>query len=230
MKSLLLVLTVILVGITIYSKFMPYKIVKHEVDGYVILEIHNILNNRECEIIIDLATKQGLDKSNIWSYGSDNGTAVDDEHRNSKTTWLMDEQNAACMKLAKLSETLTGIPRSHQEMLQVAHYDEGGKFNEHFDACVFTDKEYCDRMNNNAGERRSTLLIYLNDKFAGGETEFVNLGIKIKPEMGKGILFYNTTEDDILIEQSLHKGCPVVNGEKWICTKWSHALPYNNPE
>lgn len=224
--KLLVGLTVVLIGLIALSFLMPHTIVRHEVDGYVVLEIHNVLNVSECKAIIEQAKKIGLSTSNVWSYASESGTAVDDKHRSSKTTWLRDDQHAICMKLAKLSERLTGIPRSHQEMLQVAHYDEGGKFNEHYDACVFEDKKYCDKMNNYAGERRATLLIYLNDDFVGGETEFVKLGIKIKPEIGKAILFWNTYEDESLIKQSIHKGCPVENGEKWICTKWSHALPY----
>lgn len=225
--KVLIPLMAILIGLIVFVSYIPNKTIRHEVDGYVVLEMFNVLTNTECQSIIELAKTKGLESSNVWSYGSESGTSVDNGHRDSKTCWLADNHDKVCMKLALLAEQLSGIPRSNQELLQVAHYDEGGKFNEHYDACVFDDKEYCNKMNNYAGERRSTLLVYLNDDFVGGETEFMKLGIKIKPERGKAIFFWNTYTDENLITNSIHRGCPVISGHKWICTKWTHALPYN---
>jgi prolyl 4-hydroxylase len=111
-------------------------------------------------------------------------------------------------------------------MAQVAHYTAGGKFNAHYDACN-SDNAYCDKMNRHAGQRRATLLVYLNDDFDGGQTVFPHIGKTVTPKKGMGILFWNTTaETDAIIPESMHKGNPVVRGEKWICTKWSHAKAY----
>lgn len=109
---LLATLSVVLIGLITISALLPNLVVKHEVDGYVVLEVYNILTHGECDAIINVATKRGLSTSNVWSYGSDSGTSVNDEHRNSKTTWLPDGEHTVCMKLAKLSERLTGIPLS----------------------------------------------------------------------------------------------------------------------
>ena len=110
----------------------------------------------------------------------------------------------------------------------VAKYDKNGKFDSHYDCCVYDDEEKCRIMNGNSGERRSTLMIYLNDDFEGGETEFEKIGLKIKPEKGKAILFWSTDDNGKTIDNSLHRGNKVISGTKMICTKWSHMHKWDN--
>jgi prolyl 4-hydroxylase len=194
---------------------------------YDVKEFENLLTSEECDILIAFATEKGLQKSDVLSnklYGE--GTKLDENNRTSKTAWLKDTDHPIIEKIALITEKLTGLPKNTQEMLQVAHYTVGGKFNSHYDACNNDSKEYCDKMNRYAGQRRATLLIYLNDDFDGGETVFTKLNKTIKPKKGKGILFWNTTSLDKIIPESIHQGSPVLNGEKWICTKWSHSREY----
>lgn len=198
------------------------RTVKHTYgdEGYEILEIYNFLTPKECQEIIDTAKNQGMFESSVSNYG----TRVDKDTRKSKTAILLDEK---CMKVAKYCEKITGIPRENQEELQVTQYEPGGKFIDHFDAYSETDEEYKNKMNRNAGQRKSTFIVYLNDNFEGGETEFVNLGLKIKPETGKAILFWNVDDQEKILEKSKHRGNEVKNGEKWICTKWSHVKKWS---
>lgn len=69
--------------------------------------------------------------------------------------------------------------------------------------------------------RFATILFYLNDDMKGGETSFprwVNAetseALKVKPERGKAILFYNLLPDGNYDERSLHAALPVLEGEK----------------
>ena len=200
--------------------------IRYEKNGYVVFEYPNLLTSAECDALIAYSKQKGMTASDVLDYAATSGTVVNNDYRTSKTAWLHDHEHSVCAKMAALSEQLTGIPQCNQEMAQVAHYESGGKFNEHYDACSFDDEAYCNRMNNNAGQRRATLLAYLNDDFTGGETEFVVIGVTVKPEKGKAILFWNTNEDETIIHESKHRAHPVRNGEKWICTKWSHVRPY----
>lgn len=193
---------------------------------YRVQEIENLLTPQECEEIMAFAKKKGMSESDVLSYGSATGVEVDTKSRRSKTAWLSDTEHPLVMKLAQKTEALTGLPRNTQEQLQVAYYEPGGKFNDHYDACNEKSKEYCDKINHYAGQRRATLLIYLNDTFEGGETVFPKIGKIIQPKQGKGILFWNTTDTEEIIPESMHRGNPVKNGEKWICTKWSHVREY----
>lgn len=233
MKYLGLKIRILVVILAIITLFFTYNYIfsrKSETftssSSYKVEEIDNILTPQECDELIAYAKKKGMSDSDVLSYGSEKDTVVDSNNRKSKTAWLKDEEHPLIMKLALLSEKLTGLPRNTQEMLQVAYYEPGGKFNDHYDACNEKNKDYCDKMNRYAGQRRSTLLIYLNDSFEGGETVFPKIHVTVKPKKGKGILFWNTTPEEVIIPESMHRGNPVVGGEKWICTKWSHVKPY----
>jgi len=186
-------------------------------------EFPNLLTKEECRQLIDIATKKGLDSSPVWKNEGDGGSYADTASRSSQQVWFGDEEDALVKKVSKISQRLTGFSLDKHEKLQVAHYQKEGKFNEHFDACINgKDSANCKAMNHNAGQRRTTLIIYLNDDFEGGETEFVTTGQKIKPETGKGLLFWNTDDAEEVIQSSKHRGNPVLSGEKWICTKWTH--------
>jgi len=203
-----------------------YKIKKYLYDDYEIWEISDLLTSEECNKLITYTTNFGLQTSEVLNYDNNQTTKVDSDYRKCKQAWLPDSNNEVVQKLAKISQDLTNIPISHQEQTQVAFYEAGGQFKEHYDSCVYDDKEYCNKINGGSGERRSTLLVYLNDDYVGGETEFVELGLKIKPEKGKGILFWSTDDNETLFIKSKHKANPIISGNKWIATKWSHPKPF----
>lgn len=75
--------------------------------------------------------------------------------------------------------------------------------------------------------RFATLLLYLNDGMEGGETSFPLWrnaesphALKVKPEKGKAVLFYNILPDGNFDELSEHAALPVTNGEKWLANLW----------
>jgi prolyl 4-hydroxylase len=75
--------------------------------------------------------------------------------------------------------------------------------------------------------RFATILFYLNEGMEGGETSFprwlngeTNQVLKVKPEVGKAILFYNQLPDGNYDERSQHAALPVVEGEKWLTNMW----------
>ena len=58
-------------------------------------------------------------------------------------------------------------------------------------------------------------IIYLNDDFTGGETEFLHKNIRITPKKGTLVIFpANYTHT--------HRGNPPLTGEKYILTSWVH--------
>jgi prolyl 4-hydroxylase len=69
-------------------------------------------------------------------------------------------------------------------------------------------------------------LIYLNDDFEGGETDFILANRTIIPKKGKAILFYNVDINLTLIPESVHVGRKVRNGTKWIANKWIRVFPF----
>lgn len=214
--SVILLVFIIIISILFYTFRIPYKV----------LELDNLLTDEECDTLILYAKERGLIESSVLSNDIDKETQYDVKNRLSKTLWIKDDEHRIAMKVALLTEKLTKLPIHNQESLQIAHYDKGGKFNPHYDACNTGTQEYRNKINRNAGQRRATLLIYLNDDYEGGETIFNNIHLTITPKKGKGILFWNTNAKEDIILDSLHCGKEVKKGEKWICTKWTHAHKY----
>lgn len=219
---IILFLLVLFVIILYFSIRQPKKYPSTE--KYKVHEYPNLLSAKECDEIIELAKKNGLSQSYIVS--DDKLNAYDLNFRKSDQTWMSRSSHPVLEKLSKISTNLTGLPQQNQEMVQVVRYEKGGKFDAHFDPCVKSE-QLCKEMNRGAGQRRTTLLVYLNDVMKGGETEFVNLGVKVRPEKGKGILFWSTDENEKVLEESKHRGNELLEGEKWIATIWSHPMMYS---
>lgn len=71
------------------------------------------------------------------------------------------------------------------------------------------------------GQRDSTAIAYLNDFYEGGETEFPRLSLKYRGVGGDILSFRNLDTLGRAIGRSVHRGCRVISGEKWIITLWS---------
>ena len=78
-----------------------------------------------------------------------------------------------------------------------------------------------------AGQRTVTVLIWLNDEYQGGETEFPLAGQTIRGAPGDALAFWNTKSDGSPDRRTVHAGLPVLRGEKWLITKWIRDRPQN---
>ena len=64
-------------------------------------------------------------------------------------------------------------------------------------------------------DRVATVIVYLNDGFFGGHTEFTQLNISVKPKRGMALYFkYNYTAE--INAQTIHSGNYVNFGTKYI--------------
>ena len=109
---------------------------------------------------------------------------------------------------------------AYSEYLQLLRYQNGQEYRPHRDylpPSLITPLE-----EGGAGQRESTVIIYLNDVENGGETEFIELDKKIAPKMGRVLAFKNLHADGAPDTRTLHAGLPVKSGTKWIATMWIH--------
>ena len=102
------------------------------------------------------------------------------------------------------------------EALQGQLYEPGQYFKPHND--FFTGPAY-DMNCKASGNRTHTLMIYLNEDFKGGGTNFPSLGKQIVPQTGKAIWWYNIKDGEFQ-NQYLHEGVTVDEGKKYIVTSW----------
>ena len=110
-----------------------------------------------------------------------------------------------------------GLPLVNMESAGVLHYDVGEQITNHFDFVNPKTPNYEAEIARN-GQRILTFLIYLNEDYDGGETEFPKLGISHKGTCGEGLCFINALPDGAPDLRTVHAGRPPVRGEKWIVT------------
>jgi prolyl 4-hydroxylase len=112
------------------------------------------------------------------------------------------------------------------EIPTVLHYLKGQEFTPHFDITINPDApDYRERLARGDQQRVITFLLYLNDDYEGGETEFPALGERWKGRRGEGLFFWNVHPDGTLDERKLHAGLPVTQGEKWVFSQWILGQP-----
>ena len=123
------------------------------------------------------------------------------------------------------------------QAFNVLKYEKGQHYDSHYD--VFDPEQYGVQKSN----RVATVLIYLEAPEEGGETIFplegenglknigridyksCEMGLKYKPRKGDAVLFWSITPEGKIDKHSLHGGCPVIQGTKWVATKWIRNLP-----
>ena len=104
---------------------------------------------------------------------------------------------AASIPYAKRFNIKEGLWHEHYQMLK---YDQGEEYKGHYDGGTPIG-------------RSISCLCYLNDDFEGGELEFPNFHVKIKPEPGMLILFPSNYA-------YLHIAHPVTAGTKYSMVTW----------
>jgi prolyl 4-hydroxylase len=105
------------------------------------------------------------------------------------------------------------------EQLHFVHYAVGGEYKVHHDFFHPGTDYYKDSIGR-WGQRKKTALIYLNDNFKGGETEFPEVKRTIIPKKNKLVIWDNLKENGELDYASLHAGLPVIEGIKQIVVLW----------
>jgi prolyl 4-hydroxylase len=115
---------------------------------------------------------------------------------------------------------MMGADASYSEVIQGQYYKIGEEFKAHTD--YFESDQFrvyaADR-----GQRTYTFFIYLNDVEEGGETEFLNLGIKIRPKQGLAVIWNNLNSEGVPNLNTIHRAHPVLRGYKCVITKWFRA-------
>ena len=173
--------------------------------------IDDVLNQTECDELIQLALKNGLVKANTLGENIES-------YRTADNTWIW-ETNELTTKIQKIVEKESGLPIQNQEKIHIVKYNIGGEYKPHHDF-FHPNTDYYENTMGTAGQRVFSFLFYLNDNFTGGETDFRTKKIEITPKIGRLLIWRNLNEDGSLDYDSYHAGLPVESGEKYIAIIW----------
>lgn len=112
---------------------------------------------------------------------------------------------------------LVNWPLEHGEAIQVLRYGVGGKYDPHYDYFRL-GRPATEEATKSSGNRVATLIMYLNTPTRGGGTVFPSVNLEVKARQGDAVFFSYERPDPST--KTLHGGMPVLEGEKWIATKW----------
>jgi prolyl 4-hydroxylase len=174
----------------------------------------SLLSDEECDGIINLATKR-LARSETVATAAD-GSEVN-AARTSDGMFFERCETDLIRKVETRIAALLRWPLDHGEGLQVLRYRPGAEYQPHYD---YFDPGHVSTPNilKRGGQRVGTLVIYLNTPVAGGSTIFPDIGLDVAPVRGNAVFFsYDRPHP---ATQTLHGGSPVIEGEKWVATKW----------
>jgi hypothetical protein len=112
-----------------------------------------------------------------------------------------------------------GIPVQHMEGPTVLHYAVGEQITNHYDfvnpKIPNYDAEIAQR-----GQRVITFLVYLNDDYEGGETDFPELDLRYHGATGHGLFFTNALPSGEPDLRMVHAGLPPKDKEKWLMSQF----------
>jgi hypothetical protein len=160
--------------------------------------IEDFLTETECDQYINLSQEKVFEEAKINVFGRQH---MNKGVRNNDRLMIFDETMAEDL-FKKASEFL---PKEHDgyqllnfnEMLRVYRYASGQRFKMHRDGSY---------IRNEREKSFYTFMIYLNDDFEGGETEFENL-FTVAPKKGTALIFHHPLR---------HEGKTLTSGQKYV--------------
>ncbi|MES2091552.1 MAG: 2OG-Fe(II) oxygenase [Pseudomonadota bacterium] len=174
----------------------------------------DFLSSEECEAMIELS-KPKLARSETVE--TTTGGSEVNVARTSRGMFFTRGEHELCARIEARIEALLNWPVDRGEGLQVLHYSPGAEYKPHYD---YFDPEQSGTaaVLRRGGQRVGTLVMYLNTPKVGGATVFPDAGLEVSALAGHAVFFsYGQPNPSTL---TLHGGAPVVEGEKWVATKW----------
>ena len=199
------------------------RVAFHSVRPYVVL-FTNVLSHEECDRLIAEA-QPALARAEVVD--SERGGSMVDERRTSELTILKRGTTPLLAQIDARITRITGVPIAHGEDLQVMRYGVGAEYSPHFDYFDLDRPGQALHLAN-GGQRVASLVIYLNDVEAGGETVFPEVGLSVAPAKGSAVYFAYTDAQSRCDPLSFHAGAPVRRGEKWIATRWMRERAFGH--
>ena len=172
------------------------------------------LSDAECDALVD-AARPRLARS-LTVQTATGGEEVNPD-RTSEGMFFNRGETPLVQRIEARIAALLNWPVENGEGMQVLHYSPGAQYKPHYDY-FDTSEPGTPTILRRGGQRVGTLVMYLNNPVKGGGTTFPDAGLEVMPQRGHAVFF--SYDSPSPATRSLHGGAPVLEGEKWIATKW----------
>jgi prolyl 4-hydroxylase len=173
-----------------------------------------LLSHEECDALMDLARPRLARSETVIN---DTGGSEVNTARTSDGMFFERGEHELCRRIETRIGALLNWPVENGEGLQILRYRPGAEYKPHYD---YFDPAHSGTPTilKRGGQRVATVVMYLNDPERGGATTFPDVHLEVAPIKGNAVFFsYDRPHP---MTRTLHGGAPVIEGEKWVATKW----------
>jgi len=179
-----------------------------------VVVLGGLLSDEECEALIN-AARPRLARS--LTVQTQTGGEELNPDRTSNGMFFNRGESELIGRIEARIARLVNWPVENGEGMQVLNYPVGAEYKPHYD--YFDPAEPgTPTILQRGGQRLATLVMYLNEPAEGGGTTFPDVGLEVAPQRGNAVFF--SYDKPSPTTRTLHGGAPVVQGEKWVATKW----------
>lgn len=186
----------------------------------VLKQIDDFLTFDECSKLIAYIEQHNA-KSKVSTAKGD----VYEKTSRTSSTCNLPMGDETVKQVAKKIAKEVGRDLKFMENLQGQKYQQNEYFRAHHD--WFHDGEPYNANCLHSGNRTETLMIYLNDGFEGGTTNFHKLQFEGIPKRGRAI-YWTNLKDGKGDPDAIHEGSDVTSGTKYIITSWWRENEHNS--
>ncbi len=174
----------------------------------------NLMSHDECDQLVELARARLVRSETVVTT---TGASEVNVARTSEGMFFDRGENELCDRIEQRIAKLVRWPTENGEGLQILRYQPGAEYKPHYD--YFDPAQPgTPTILKRGGQRVGTLVTYLNTPARGGATTFPDVAVEVAPVKGNAVFFsYDRPHPGT---RSLHGGAPVLEGEKWVATKW----------
>jgi prolyl 4-hydroxylase len=173
-----------------------------------------LMTEAECDELVALA-RQRLARSE--TVVTTTGASEVNVARTSEGMFFGRGENDVCKRIEARIAKLLNWPLDNGEGLQILRYQPGAEYKPHYD--YFDPAQPgTPTILKRGGQRVGTLVVYLNSPTRGGATTFPDVNLEVAPVKGNAVFF--SYDRPHAMTRTLHGGAPVLEGEKWVATKW----------
>ncbi|CAB3223330.1 unnamed protein product [Arctia plantaginis] len=177
-----------------FLKIAPFKVETKHLNPDIFL-FHDVLTDSEIRNIKELG-RPLLQRAKAFDDDIKDNIFV--SYRISKLAWLYDGDSDIIDRISQRVSDMTGLSVEYAEPLQLCNYGIGGHYEPHLDFSMMSDVDQ------------------------GGATVFPTLGLTIYPIKGTAIFWFNMYPSGAGNKATRHAACPVLQGDKWVSSKWIH--------
>jgi hypothetical protein len=149
----------------------------------------------------------------------DGSSTVDAMRSNETAKFGLLEADVVVQSLDLRVAAALGHPAENGEGFALLRYQVGQQYLPHCD-WIDPERESTRADLERWGQRIATCVVYLNDAFEGGTTEFPQLGLEFRGGVGDAFIWDNVRPTGEVDPDTLHAGRPPTQGMKYLLSKW----------